>query len=148
MSSSKIKVTVLMSVFNGEKYLREAIDSVLHQTFTDFEFLIINDGSTDNSVEIINSYDDERIHLVHNEQNIGLAASLNKGINLARGEYIARMDCDDINHQTRLEKQVKFMDKNPDIGLLSSANRFIQDDKILNLVDRFPTDHHTLKAFL
>ena len=91
------KVTVFMPVYNGEKYLREAIDSILNQTFTDFEFLIINDGSTDSSVEIINSYDDSRIRLIHNEKNLKLVATLNKGLDLARGKYIARMDCDDIS---------------------------------------------------
>ena len=109
------KVTVLMPVYNGEKYLREAIDSILNQTFTDFEFLIINDGSTDSSVEIINSYDDSRIRLIHNEKNLKLVASLNKGMDLARGKYIARMDCDDISLPDRIEKQVIFMDENPDI---------------------------------
>ena len=74
------KVTVLMSVYNGEQYLREAIESILGQTFTDFEFLIINDDSTDNSVDIVESYHDLRIRLIHNSINIGLTKSLNKGL--------------------------------------------------------------------
>ena len=84
------KVTVLMSVYNGEKYLREAIDSILNQTFKDYEFLIIDEGSTDSSAEIIRSYPDARIRLIRNEENIGLNRSLNKGLKLARGEYIVR----------------------------------------------------------
>lgn len=111
------KVTVLMPVYNGEKYLREAMDSILQQTFTDFEFLIINDGSTDKSVEIIESYHDERIRLIHNDGNIKLIATLNKGLDLARGEYIARMDCDDISLPKRLKKQVEFMDEHLDVGI-------------------------------
>lgn len=98
-----------MSVRNGEGYLREAIDSILNQTFSDFEFLIIDDGSTDSSVDIICSYADSRIRLVRNGKNIGLTCSLNKGVKLARGEYIARMDDDDIALAYRLEKQVEFL---------------------------------------
>ncbi len=111
------KVTVLMPVYNGEKYLREAIDSILSQIFTDFEFLIINDGSTDGSVGIIKSYDDPRIRLINNDKNIGVVKTLNKGIELAGGQYLARMDCDDVSLPKRLEKQVSFLDANPDIDL-------------------------------
>lgn len=119
------KVTVLMSVHNGEKYLREAIESILNQTFRDFELLIVNDGSTDSSKEIILSYDDSRIVYVENETNIGLTKSLNKGLKLAKGEYIARMDADDISLPERLEKQVEFMDKNKDVGVCGSWIRLI-----------------------
>jgi glycosyltransferase involved in cell wall biosynthesis len=106
------EVTVLMSVYNGERYLRESIESILNQTFSDFEFLIINDGSTDSSREIILSYDDPRIILVDNEENMGLAKSLNGGIHRARGEYIARQDADDISHPLRFEKEFEHMKKN------------------------------------
>jgi len=115
------KVTVLMSVYNGEKYLREAVESILNQTFTDFEFLIVNDGSTDRTAEILQSYDDPRIRIIDNEKNIGLTKSLNKGLRMARGEYVARMDADDISMPERLERQVKFLDKNKDVGLLGSS---------------------------
>ena len=91
------QVTVLMPVFNGEKYLAEAIESILNQTFKDFEFLIVDDGSEDRSAEIINSYKDKRIKLLRNERNLGVSRSCNKGIKLAEGKYIARMDCDDIS---------------------------------------------------
>ena len=146
MNASKTKVTVLMAVYNGEKYLREAIDSILRQTFTDFEFLIINDGSTDNSVEIIKSYDDKRIHLVHNEKNIGLAASLNKGLKLAQGDYVARMDCDDISYPLRLEKQVKFMDKHLDIGICGAWMRTFGETK--EEVLSYPTSNEEISATL
>ncbi len=116
----KPRVTVLMSVYNGEKYLREAIDSILNQTFKDFEFLIIDDGSTDSSADIIRSYTDFRIRLIQNEKNIGLTRSLNKGLKLAKGEYIARMDVDDISLPIRFEKQVSFLDKYEDVKLVGS----------------------------
>lgn len=115
------KVTVLMSVYNTEEeYLREAIESILNQTYKDFEFLIINDGSTNNAEDVILSYKDNRIRYVLNEQNLRLIASLNKGLDMAQGEYIARFDSDDISRSQRLEKQVKFMDEHPNIGLLGT----------------------------
>lgn len=110
------KVTVLMPVYNGEKYLREAVDSILAQTFRDFEFVIVDDASTDGSREIVISYADPRIVLVSNERNLGLTASLNRGLDIARGEYVARMDSDDVSLPERLERQVAFMDANPDVG--------------------------------
>jgi len=106
-----------MPVYNGEKYLREAIDSILSQTFSDFEFLIINDGSTDKSVEIIKSHDDKRIRLIDNQKNLGIADVCNLGMSLASGEYVARMDCDDISVKTRLEKQVEFMETHGEVGI-------------------------------
>lgn len=117
MTLQNPKVTVLMPVYNGEKYVSQAIESVLTQTFTDFEFLIINDGSNDKSEEIITSYQDARIRLVTNETNLKLIATLNKGLNLAKGEYIARMDCDDICYPERLAMQVEFMDKHREVGV-------------------------------
>lgn len=101
-------VSVVMSVYNGEKYLREAIESILNQTFKDFEFIIINDGSTDDTLKIINSYNDPRIVLI-SRKNKGLVASLNEGIEKARGKYIARMDADDRSMPQRLEKQIEYM---------------------------------------
>ena len=114
------KVTVLMSVYNGEKYLQEAIDSILGQTFKDFEFLIVNDGSTDKTEEILKSYNDPRIKIIDNEKNIGLTKSLNKGLKLTRGEYIARMDADDVSMPERLEKEVVFLDNNKNMGLVGT----------------------------
>jgi glycosyltransferase involved in cell wall biosynthesis len=111
-------LTVLMPVYNTEKYLREAIDSILQQTFTDFEFLIIDDCSTDYSPEIISSYTDPRIRVVRNEENMGMSATLNKGIQLCHTELIARMDADDISYPERLEKQYDFFQSNPGHALL------------------------------
>ena len=117
MFDKKPKITVIMPVYNAEKYLRESIVSILEQTFYDFEFLIFNDGSTDKSLEVIQSFSDSRIKVLDNGQNYGLVYQLNQGLQLARGEYLARMDADDISDPTRFEKQVKLMDANPEIGL-------------------------------
>jgi glycosyltransferase involved in cell wall biosynthesis len=120
MNNSNPKVTILMPVYNGEKYVKEAIKSILDQTYQDFEFLIINDGSTDQSLRIIKKFDDQRIRVMENEHNMGLIASLNKGIENSRGEYIARMDGDDVSLPQRLEIQVAYMDKHPEIGIAGS----------------------------
>ena len=121
------RITVLMSVYNGEKYLREAIDSILNQTFKDLEFLIINDGSTDKTAEILQSYQDPRIKIINNQKNIGLTKSLNKGLKLAKGEYIARMDADDISYQDRLQVQYDYLKNNPEVDLVGSWNDVIDD---------------------
>jgi glycosyltransferase involved in cell wall biosynthesis len=109
-------VSVVMSVYNSEKYLKESIESILNQTYKEFEFIIINDGSTDSSLEIIKSYIDNRIIII-DQNNTGLAKALNNGIAKAKGKYIARMDADDISVITRLEKQLIFMESNLEIGL-------------------------------
>ena len=111
------KISVLMPVYNCELYVQEAIDSILNQTFIDFELLIIDDCSTDKTVEIINNYADKRIKLTTKPHNTGLTNSLNYGLSIAQGQYIARMDGDDVSVLDRFEKQVKFLDTNPDIIL-------------------------------
>ncbi len=110
-------ISVVMPVYNGDKYLHEAIESILNQTYTDFEFIILNDGSADKTEEIILSYDDPRIVYVKNEENLQIAKTLNKGIALAQGKYIARMDADDISLPERFEKQIKIMEENPEVGV-------------------------------
>jgi len=114
-------VTVLMPAFNVEKYLNESIDSILAQTYTDFKFLIINDGSTDLTEEIILSYKDPRIIYIKNEQNLGYIDSLNKGIDFISSKYIIRMDADDIALPTRIEKQVNLMESRPDVTVCGSG---------------------------
>lgn len=133
-----------MPVFNGEKYLTQAINSILRQTYQNFEFLIIDDGSTDKSIKIIKAFKDPRIRLVRNKKNFGLIKTLNKGISLARGEYIARMDCDDVSLSKRLEKQVEFMDQHPDIGVCGTAVKLIGN----KVKWYFPADHDHLKCQL
>lgn len=130
------KVTVLMAVYNGEKYLRKAIESILNQSFTDFEFLIVNDGSTDDSGEIFRTYTDARIRILTNDNNIGLAGSLNRGLKAARGEYVARIDADDVALSQRLDAQNSFLDANPDIILVGSGYEIIDETgKVLETVE-------------
>lgn len=117
-------VSVVMPVYNAEKYLALALDSILGQTFCDFELIIVNDGSTDGSMAIVGSRNDERIVVV-DEGHRGLPASLNRGISAARGKYIARMDGDDIALPARLEKQVAFLEMHPQVGILGTACRLI-----------------------
>lgn len=121
------KVSVVMGVYNGSCYLSESINSILNQTFTDFEFIIIDDGSTDTSWEILTKYaeGDRRIKLYKNDDNIGLTKSLNKGLKLAQGKYIARQDADDISLPKRLENQVKFLDEHSDAILVSANHEYI-----------------------
>lgn len=128
MEKDAISISVVMSVYNGEKYLEQAIDSVLQQSYKNFEFIIINDGSKDRSEAIIQSYSDKRIIYLYNKSNIGLAASLNKGIAAAKGYYIARMDCDDICDKQRLEKQFCYLKEHPDVAVLGTAASFIDED--------------------
>lgn len=145
MNYDRPKVTVLMPVYNCEKYLSAAIESILQQTFTDFELLIINDGSNDHSVQIIEKHNDPRIRLIHSQKNIGLPSTLNKGLDLAQGQYIARMDCDDISHTERLKKQVEFMDNHPEIGVCGTWVELIGEQ---SGVWQYPTDHKEIKASL
>lgn len=134
------KISVIMSVYNCEKYLKYAVDSILNQTYKDFEFIIINDGSTDKSREILESYKDDRIKLFNNK-NKGLTKSLNEAIGYSKGEYIARIDADDIALPERFEKQVKFLDSNPEIVMCGTWADFINEDgEILREFRRPVTD--------
>lgn len=127
-----VKVSVLMPVYNTkEEYLREAIESVLGQTFDDFEFIIINDGSTDKNVEkVVLSYNDDRIKYFYQE-NMGLPKTRNRLMDLAKGEYLALCDHDDISTPTRFEEEVRILDKNPNIGLVSSSFKFFPKKQII-----------------
>ena len=116
-------ISVIMSVYNGEKYLRAALDSVLSQTFTNFEFIVINGGSTDNTGEILQQYT-KQIKVIYQE-NAGIASAVNCGIEIARGKYIARMDADDISEKKRFDVQVDFLERNLDIGILGSTAKLI-----------------------
>lgn len=120
VAPAKPKVSVVMPVYNGEKYLQEAIDSILVQTFEDFEFVIINDGSTDRSREIIESYNDARIRLI-NQENRKLVSALNRGVAESRAELIARQDADDISLPQRLEREAEFLEAHPEVALLGSS---------------------------
>jgi len=137
------KVTVLMPVYNAEKFLSEAIDSILKQSFADFEFIIINDGSTDKSRPIIESYPDSRIKLYDNENNLGIIATLNKGFKLAQGELIARMDADDISLPDRLKLQVDFFNTHPSIG---ACGGWVKKFGQLNFISKYYTEPADIKA--
>lgn len=113
------KISVILPVYNAQTYLRESIESILSQSFKDFELIIINDGSTDQSLEIIQSYTDERIVLI-NQSNAGLPISLNRAIAIAKGQYLARQDADDISLPTRLAEQSQYLDEHPACALLGS----------------------------
>ena len=136
-------ISVVMSVYNSENYLEEAILSILNQTYKNFEFIIINDGSTDRSLDIIEKYakKDNRIKVISRE-NRGLIYSLNEGIKLSKGKYIVRMDSDDISLENRFQKQIEFMENNLDVGVCGTniiafddtkefISSFYQDDKML-----------------
>ena len=144
------KISVIMAVYNEEKYIREAIESILNQTFRDFEFIIVDDGSTDNTPKILEEYakKDSRIRILRNEKNIGLTKSLNKAIKQAKGEYIARMDADDIAMKERLEKQLDFMEKNPDVGLVGTSFYFINEEGKILGKNIYPTKDEDLRRIL
>jgi len=113
-------VTVLMGVYNGELFVRDAIDSILAQSYRDFELLVVDDGSTDTTPAILASYDDSRLRVLRNEENIGLTRSLNRGLRAARGGLIARQDADDLSLPNRLARQVTFLESHPDVVLLGT----------------------------
>lgn len=119
-------ISVVMSVYNGSRFLRDSIDSVLSQTFPDFEFIIWNDGSTDNSEDIIKSYKDRRIRYYYHE-NEGLGKALSLACREARGKYIARMDDDDISLPDRLQKEYNYLETHPDVVLVSSSAYYIDE---------------------
>lgn len=139
------KVTVLLPVYNGQNYLREAITSILGQTYTQFELLIINDASTDASEAVIRSFNDPRIRYIQNKKNIRLLATLNKGIELAQGEYVARMDQDDISLPQRLEKQVAFLQKNRRVAVAGGAAQLIDARGKKSQTIHPPTSPHAIK---
>lgn len=137
-------VTVLMAVYNGGRYLKSSIESVLNQTFRDFEFLIINDCSTDDSEKMIESFNDERIVIYHNEKNLGQTKSLNIGLKLARGKYIARMDADDMAFPRWLEKLVAYLKKNTVHAVIGAAAVVIDNTGRKKEIRRAPIDLHDI----
>lgn len=133
-----------MPVYNSQKYLGRAIESVLKQTYADFEFIIIDDGSTDQSAQIINSFKDHRIKYIKHPQNKGIVRSLNRGIKIARGEYIIRMDADDISRKSRFKTQISYMDSHPEICLCASWINVFGDGK--NYIWKTPQTHAEIMA--
>jgi glycosyltransferase involved in cell wall biosynthesis len=148
MTSSFSRISVVMTAYNSERYIGPAIESILNQTFHDFEFIIVDDGSSDETDKIVRSYNDKRIVYTKNEKNLGQTKSLNIGIKLSRGKYIARMDADDISHSRRLQTQFDYLEKHNDVSILGSWAEYIDynNKKIRNF--KTPTDPLEIRAYL
>ncbi|HJV34457.1 glycosyltransferase family 2 protein [Geomonas sp.] len=142
------KVSVLMPVYNGEKYLSQAIDSVLSQTMQDFELLVIDDGSRDRSIEIISGYHDPRLRLLVNGENLGLVKTRNKAISESVGEFVAFLDCDDIALPERLQKQRSFLEEHPDFGMVGSWIEIMDGEGVCREVMRYPAAPEEIPALL
>ena len=136
-------ISVIMSTYNEEKYIETSLKSLLNQTFQEFEIIIVDDASTDNTRQLIQRLQDERIHLICNEENQGLTKNLNKALKYVTGKYIARMDGDDIAFPTRFEKQVQYMEKHPETMLVSCYTKSFGDS---DLVFALPDDSEVLKV--
>lgn len=142
------KITVLMPVYNAGKHLSEAIESILNQSFSDFEFLIIDDGSSDDSIDIVHSYSDPRIRFVANEKNLGITATLNRGIELATCELIARMDADDISLPERLQKQFAHFQKDPECAMVASWVTLMKSDgTVIRVNKKNPAYYYYFQMF-
>ena len=139
-------VTVLLPVHNAAKFLGESIPSILGQTCEDFELLVMDDGSTDAGMEIVRGFADPRIRVEHNPSNLGIAASLNRGLDLAGGDYIARMDADDRADPERLARQAEYLDRHPHIGVLGTWVRLFGDQP--RVVERQPVGADAVRAAL
>lgn len=144
MKNTKPFISVLMPIYNCEDYIQEAVESILNQTYTNYELIIIDDASTDATVEIIKTYKDERINLIVKPENTGYTNSLNNGLKIAKGKYIARMDGDDISLPTRFEKQVAVLEANPNIVVCGSVFKIIGSNKL----NTNPETHEEIKMAL
>ncbi|HEX7076608.1 MAG TPA: glycosyltransferase [Hyphomicrobiaceae bacterium] len=132
------QVSVLMSAYNAEAHLHDAVESILGQTFTDFEFIIVDDGSTDATPAILASCGDPRIRILTNDRNVGLTASLNRGLAVCRGAYVARQDADDRSLPQRLEKQVRWLGEHPEVALVGTAYRAFDEARGIDAIHRLP----------
>jgi len=145
---NKPKVSFLLPIYNAEAFLREAVESILAQSFTNIELLAINDGSTDHSREILTSFSDSRLKIIDNDSNRGLIYTLNRGIELAEGEFIARMDADDISLNNRIEKQVNFLNTHPKIALLGSWAEYVDQAGRIILLREVPVENKIIQGKL
>ncbi len=142
-------ISVVMPVYNSERYLPEALQSILNQTHKNFEFICVNDGSTDKSLEILEEFAkrDARIIII-NQPNKGVVSSLNLAISLSKYNYIARMDSDDISHPTRLDRQIKYMNSNKDISILGTAYNYVDVDGMVLNTRKPPQNDSRIKGML
>lgn len=143
--NEEIFLSVIMSVFNEENYIEESVDSILNQTYCNFELIIVDDCSTDETVNKIRQYTDERIRLICNDKNCGLTCNLNKALDVSKGKYIIRMDGDDISIKTRFEEQVNYMEQHLEVVLSGTWIKYIGDN---NDIVRYKTRSDELKASL
>lgn len=143
------RVTVFIPVHNRERYVRVAVNSILDQTFEDFELLVVDDGSTDGTRAALDAYSDPRLRVVSNERNLGIPATRNRGLELARGEYIALLDSDDHAYPRRLERQVRFLDDRPEIAQVGSWCSFMDSEgEMLDRIRRQPLDPDDVHAHM
>lgn len=140
-------VSIILPVYNCEKYIKESIQSILDQDYSNFELIVINDGSTDDSLSVVKKFQDPRLVII-DQKNMGLAATLNKGISIARGELIARQDADDVSLPGRLSLQVDFFRKHSDVSVLGGAAEIIEVDHVTNRQLRHPNHCRNLRFFL
>ena len=145
--SSSPKISVLMPAYNAEKYIGEAIESILNQTYKEFELILIDDCSKDTTWKIIQKYakKDKRIIPVRNTTNLKLSKTLNKGLTIAKGEYIARMDADDLSYPDRLGRQLSFMEKNPDVGIVGGVMEIIDEKGNYIGIRKYPLDDESIR---
>lgn len=150
MTKNKPLISVVMPVFNTERYVHRAIESILHQTLKNFEFIILNDGSTDNTFKIIKTYKkkDKRIRLINNQRNLRIAQTLNKAISYARTDLIARMDADDIAHLKRLEVQYLYLKRHPEVAIVGTNISIINEGEEEIWKREYPTKSKDLKKIM
>jgi glycosyltransferase involved in cell wall biosynthesis len=141
----KPKISLVMTVYNQETFLKKAIKSILEQSFSDFEFLILDDASTDKSLEVIRGFRDKRIKVFQNKKRKGLSKNLNFLIKQSKGKYIARMDGDDVSEKGRLANQVAFLDKHPEVALVCSWAKIINKEDELVGEFSYPTDYGEIR---
>jgi len=142
------KISVVLAVHNGMPYLRSALKSILDQAFEDLEFIVVNDASSDESGKYLKGLKDHRIRIITNTKKIGLTKSLNKAIRKSRGEYIARMDADDISDKKRLQVQINFLEKNPKIAAVGSSAKLIDENNKISGVVNMPQSNQEIKRAL
>jgi glycosyltransferase involved in cell wall biosynthesis len=138
-------ISVILPFYNAEKYIFESINSILNQTYKNFELIAIDDGSTDNTLQIVSGFKDNRIKLIQNEKNLGLIATLNIGLNLSQGEFIARMDADDISLPNRFETQIKYLSEHNNVDILGSYYEIFGEE---NKTVTVPTSFEQIKIEL
>lgn len=143
-----MKLSVILAVSNGEKFIKSAIESILEQTFTDFEFIIVDDASTDATPAILEDLEDKRLQIVINKKKKGLTASLNLGLKLAQGEYIARMDADDIALPNRFDQQIEVLEKQQDLALVGTGAELIDEEGKTIGRKHFPASFAVIKRVI